>query len=156
MATTSLPPITTFHLQYSHLYICILFAGITLLEPKALLLRLKVGGQGTILRMGCFASVYHCPPQTQTPNRFAHSSKKGNDVDEIILIDFALCWCWRRVIYQKFYKGCQVTLRCARMQRIYLLHTKRSAIWVMILFYSYCTWGGPLTNAVTTPPVRHQ
>ena len=40
-----------------------LFAGITLLEPDALLLRLKVRGQGTILRMGCFASVCHSPPK---------------------------------------------------------------------------------------------
>ena len=43
-----------------------LFAGITLLERKALLLRLKVGGQGTILRVGCYAAMSHSSPQTQT------------------------------------------------------------------------------------------
>ena len=43
-----------------------LFAGITLLERNALLLRLKVGGQGTILRLGCYAAMSHSSPQTQT------------------------------------------------------------------------------------------
>ena len=43
-----------------------LFAGITLLEPDALLLRLKVRGQGTILRVGCYAAMSHSSPQTQT------------------------------------------------------------------------------------------
>ena len=43
------------------------FAGITLLERNALLLRLKVGGQGTILRVGCYAAMSHSSPQTQTP-----------------------------------------------------------------------------------------
>ena len=38
------------------------FAGITLLERKALLLRLKVGGQGTILRVGCYAAMSQSPP----------------------------------------------------------------------------------------------
>ena len=39
------------------------FAGITLLERKALLLRLKVGGQGTILRVGCYAAMSQSRPQ---------------------------------------------------------------------------------------------
>ena len=39
------------------------FAGITLLERKALLLRLKVGGQGTLLRTCCYAVMSHSPPQ---------------------------------------------------------------------------------------------
>ena len=39
------------------------FAGITLLESKALLLRMKVGGQGTILRTCCYAVVSHSHPQ---------------------------------------------------------------------------------------------
>ena len=37
-------------------------ADITLLERKALLLRLKVGGQGTILRVGCYAAMSQSPP----------------------------------------------------------------------------------------------
>jgi hypothetical protein len=41
-----------------------LFAGITPLERKALLLRLKVGGQGINLRTCCYAVVSHSPPQT--------------------------------------------------------------------------------------------
>ena len=71
-----------------------LFAGITLLEPDALLLRLKVRGQGTILRMGCFASVCHSPPKPKPkPN--------GNFIKLIncLYLGFRcswkpLLWCW--------------------------------------------------------------
>ena len=51
------------------------FAGITLLERNALLLRLKVGGQGTILRTWCYALMSHSPPQpnpTQPVNNVHH------------------------------------------------------------------------------------
>ena len=43
------------------------FAGITLPECNALLLRLKVGGQGTILRTWCYALMSHSHPQPPTP-----------------------------------------------------------------------------------------
>ena len=40
----------------------LLFAGITLLDRKALLLRAKVGGQGVNLRTWCYASLSHSSP----------------------------------------------------------------------------------------------
>ena len=46
-----------------------LFAGITLPEFNALLLRAKVGGQGINLRTWCYALLSHSPPQPQ-PNQF--------------------------------------------------------------------------------------
>ena len=52
------------------------FAGITLLERKALLLRLKVGGQGTLLRTRCYAVVGHSPPQPN-PNPTDHDEAVG-------------------------------------------------------------------------------
>ena len=39
------------------------FAEITLLDRKALLLRAKVGGQGVNLRTCCYAVVVHSPTQ---------------------------------------------------------------------------------------------
>ena len=41
------------------------FAGITLLESNALLLRMKVRGQGTLLRTCCYAVLSHSSPQPQ-------------------------------------------------------------------------------------------
>ena len=49
-----------------------LFAGITLLDRKALLLRAKVGGQGINLRTWCYASVSHSPPQPNPTQSFRH------------------------------------------------------------------------------------
>ena len=43
------------------------FAGITLLDREALLLSAKVGGQGTILRIWCYALTSQSHPQPQ-PN----------------------------------------------------------------------------------------
>ena len=56
-----------------------------LLEPDALLLKLKVRGQGTILRMGCFASVCHSPPNPNpNRNRGVHESNQINYILQII------------------------------------------------------------------------
>ena len=43
------------------------FAGITLLESNALLLRMKVGGQGTLLRTCCYAVLSHSHPHPHPP-----------------------------------------------------------------------------------------
>ena len=46
------------------------FAGITSLEGKALLLRrMKVGGQGTLLRTCCYAVLGHSSTQPSQPNQ---------------------------------------------------------------------------------------
>ena len=55
-----------------------LFAGITLLEPDALLLRLKVRGQGIILRVRCYALMSQSPPKPKTQTQTLNASLKYN------------------------------------------------------------------------------
>ena len=49
------------------------FAGLTPLERKALLLRLKVGGQGTLLRVGCYAAMSKVSSDPIQAPRCSHS-----------------------------------------------------------------------------------
>ena len=57
------------------------FAGITLLECKALLLRLKVGGQGTVilrLRVGCYSAMSQSPSHPTGPSSLNVRSLEEN------------------------------------------------------------------------------
>ena len=68
LAIVIAPPIVLYRLipvEYLQLWRG-LFAGITLLDREALLLCVKVGGQGTILRIGCYAPMSQSPPQSQS------------------------------------------------------------------------------------------
>ena len=64
-------------------HVCLFYIAST--QRKALLLRLKVGGQGTILRVGCYAAMSHSSPQTQTQNALPEAVSIGNY--SVVLLD---------------------------------------------------------------------